>query len=46
VTCTTCDSVFDAETGEPLEGPARDPLRLFTVREAEGWVEVSPYPVG
>jgi 3-phenylpropionate/trans-cinnamate dioxygenase ferredoxin component len=46
VTCATCESVFDVESGEPLEGPARDPLRLFTVREVDGWVEVSPYPVG
>ena len=44
VTCAACESVFDAETGEPLEGPARDPLRLFTVREVDGWVEVSPHP--
>jgi 3-phenylpropionate/trans-cinnamate dioxygenase ferredoxin subunit len=46
VVCIACESVFDAETGEPLEGPARDPLRLFTVREVDGWVEVSPHPVG
>jgi 3-phenylpropionate/trans-cinnamate dioxygenase ferredoxin subunit len=46
VTCSACESVFDAENGEPLEGPARDPLRLFIVREVDGWVEVSPHPVG
>jgi nitrite reductase/ring-hydroxylating ferredoxin subunit len=46
VACATCDSVFDVETGDPLEGPARDPLRLFSVREVDGWIEVSPYPVG
>jgi nitrite reductase/ring-hydroxylating ferredoxin subunit len=38
--------VFDAETGEPVEGPARDPLQIFTAREIDGWVEVSAEPVG
>jgi nitrite reductase/ring-hydroxylating ferredoxin subunit len=37
--------VFDVETGEPLEGTARDPLRLHTVREVDGWIEVSPFPM-
>ena len=46
VTCATCESVFDAETGEPLEGPARDPLAVFTAREVDGWVEISAEPVG
>jgi nitrite reductase/ring-hydroxylating ferredoxin subunit len=43
--CAACDSVFDAETGEPLEGPARDPLPVFTAREVDGWVEISAEPV-
>ena len=43
--CQACDSVFDAETGEPVEGPARDPLLVFTAREVDGWVEVSTQPV-
>jgi 3-phenylpropionate/trans-cinnamate dioxygenase ferredoxin component len=46
LTCASCDSVFDAETGEPVEGPARDPLLVFTAREVDGWVEVSIEPVG
>lgn len=46
VACASCESVFDVETGDPLEGPARDPLRLFSVREVDGWIEVSPYPMG
>jgi 3-phenylpropionate/trans-cinnamate dioxygenase ferredoxin component len=46
LTCASCDSVFDAETGEPIEGPARDPLPVFTAREIDGWVEVSIEPVG
>jgi nitrite reductase/ring-hydroxylating ferredoxin subunit len=45
VSCPSCESVFDAETGEPLEGGARDPLRLHAVRDVDGWIEVSPYPV-
>ncbi len=45
LTCTSCDSVFDAETGEPIEGPARDPLLVFTAKEIDGWIEVSIEPV-
>src|SRR5207247_8703621 len=44
--CAACESVFDAETGEPLEGPARDPLAVLTAREADGWVEIPADPVG
>jgi 3-phenylpropionate/trans-cinnamate dioxygenase ferredoxin subunit len=44
VACTRCDSVFDVETGEPVEGPARDPLRTFAAREVDGWVEVATEP--
>jgi len=46
LTCASCDSVFDLETGEPLEGPAKDPLRLFTAREDDGWLEISTERVG
>jgi 3-phenylpropionate/trans-cinnamate dioxygenase ferredoxin subunit len=46
LTCPSCDSVFDLETGEPLEGPARDPLPLFSAREDDGWLEVSRESVG
>jgi 3-phenylpropionate/trans-cinnamate dioxygenase ferredoxin component len=45
LTCRSCESVFDAETGEPLEGPAKDPLAVFAAREVDGWVEVSSEPV-
>ena len=45
LTCAKCESVFDAETGEPLGGPARDPLPVFAVREVDGWVELSQEPV-
>jgi 3-phenylpropionate/trans-cinnamate dioxygenase ferredoxin component len=46
LTCPACDSVFDLETGEPIEGPARDPLALYTAREDDGWLEISTEPVG
>jgi 3-phenylpropionate/trans-cinnamate dioxygenase ferredoxin component len=45
LSCTSCDSVFDAETGEPIEGPARDPLLVFSAKEVDGWIEVSTEPV-
>jgi len=45
LTCASCESVFDAETGEPVAGPARDPLPVFAVREVDGWVELSGEPV-
>jgi 3-phenylpropionate/trans-cinnamate dioxygenase ferredoxin component len=44
ITCANDESVFDVESGEPVQGPAQDPLRLHAAREVDGWVEVSPYP--
>ena len=44
LTCEACESVFDLETGEPIDGPARDPLTLYAVREVDGWLEVSRDP--
>jgi 3-phenylpropionate/trans-cinnamate dioxygenase ferredoxin subunit len=46
LTCGACDSVFDLGTGEPVDGPARDPLPLFSAREDDGWLEVSVVPFG
>lgn len=46
ITCATCESVFDAETGEPVEGSAVDPLRVFVAREDAGWLEISTTPLG
>jgi 3-phenylpropionate/trans-cinnamate dioxygenase ferredoxin subunit len=46
LTCGACDSVFDLETGEPIEGPARDQLQLFAAREVDGWLELSTQPTG
>lgn len=40
--CPCHASVFDVETGEPIDGPAQDPLSIFAVQEVDGWVEVSP----
>ena len=45
LSCTECESVFDLETGEPVGGPARDPLPLYSAREDDGWIEVSTAPV-
>jgi len=42
VICPGDGSEFDLRTGEPLEGPAMDPVRVFPVRVDEGWVEVGP----
>ncbi len=43
VICPSDGSEFDLRTGEPLEGPAVDPLAVFAVHVAdEGWIEVGP----
>ena len=44
VECACHGSVFDVETGEPVEGPADDPVPVFRAREVEGWVEVADEP--
>jgi nitrite reductase/ring-hydroxylating ferredoxin subunit len=44
VECACHGSVFDAENGEPLDGPAADPLPVFQAREVDGWVEVATRP--
>ena len=46
VECPCHGSVFDVESGEPLEGPAADPTPVFPVRVVEGWVEVLPVSGG
>jgi 3-phenylpropionate/trans-cinnamate dioxygenase ferredoxin subunit len=45
VECACHGSVFDVETGEPLEGPAQDPVAVHPARLVDGWVEVAPEPV-
>jgi 3-phenylpropionate/trans-cinnamate dioxygenase ferredoxin subunit len=44
VECPCHGSVFDIETGEPVEGPAADPLPVFEARVVDGWVEVTLTP--
>jgi 3-phenylpropionate/trans-cinnamate dioxygenase ferredoxin component len=41
IECPCHGSVFDVETGEPVEGPAQDPVPVFTTQIVEGWVEVA-----
>jgi nitrite reductase/ring-hydroxylating ferredoxin subunit len=41
VVCAECGSAFDLRTGEPVVGPAEDPISLFPARVEEGWVEVA-----
>ena len=42
VECPCHGSVFDVETGEPVEGPAVDPVPVYSTRLTEdGWVEVA-----
>ena len=37
--CACHGALFDLETGTPLEGPAEDPISIFSVREVAGRVE-------
>lgn len=46
VECPCHGSVFDLRTGEPLEGPARDPVPVFPTRVVDGWIEVGARPEG
>jgi len=46
VTCACHGSVFDVETGEPVEGPAQDPVAVHRARLVDGWVEVADQPIG
>jgi 3-phenylpropionate/trans-cinnamate dioxygenase ferredoxin subunit len=44
IECPVDGSVFDVESGEPLNGPARDPLPIHPVRLVDGWVEIADEP--
>jgi nitrite reductase/ring-hydroxylating ferredoxin subunit len=44
VECQCHGSVFDVETGEPLEGPAQDPVAIHQARLVDGWVEIADQP--
>ena len=46
IECASDGSVFDVETGEPLSGPAQDPLPVHPARLVDGWVEVGEHPTG
>jgi nitrite reductase/ring-hydroxylating ferredoxin subunit len=41
VVCAECGSSFDLRTGEPVVGPAEDPIHLYPARVEEGWIEVA-----
>lgn len=41
VRCACHGSLFALATGEPLEGPAEEPIRVFPARSAGGRVEAS-----
>jgi 3-phenylpropionate/trans-cinnamate dioxygenase ferredoxin component len=43
VVCACDASAFDVRTGEPVDGPAVDPVAVLRVRvDDDGWVEVGP----
>jgi 3-phenylpropionate/trans-cinnamate dioxygenase ferredoxin subunit len=44
IECPCHGSIFDVETGEPIEGPATDPVQVFQARVIDGWVEVATEP--
>lgn len=44
VECRCHGSVFEVESGEPVEGPAADALPVFQARVVDGWVEVATRP--
>jgi 3-phenylpropionate/trans-cinnamate dioxygenase ferredoxin subunit len=41
VVCPEDGSSFDLGTGEPLRGPAEEPIAVFAVRVDQGWLEVA-----
>ena len=42
VVCPCDESEFDLATGEPVSGPAVDPVPVYAVRVHEAWIEVGP----
>lgn len=42
VVCPCHGSAFDLRSGEPVEGPAEDPLPVYRVRVEQDWIEVGP----
>jgi 3-phenylpropionate/trans-cinnamate dioxygenase ferredoxin subunit len=41
VVCASDGSCFDLRTGEPVTGPAEDPIPVYPARVREGWLEVA-----
>ena len=41
VVCPCHGATFDLASGEPLDGPAVDPVPVHPVRAREGWIEVA-----
>ena len=46
VVCASDESAFDMRSGEPVRGPAVDPVPVFPARVVDEWVEVAPVAVG
>lgn len=46
VVCASDESAFDVRSGEPVRGPASDPVPVFPARLVDEWVEVAPVAVG
>lgn len=42
IECSCHGSRFDPETGEPVQGPATDPVPVFHTRVVDGWIEIAP----
>lgn len=42
VVCPCHDSEFDMATGEPIDGPAVDPVPVYAVRLTDDWIEIGP----
>jgi len=40
VVCPCHESEFDLATGEPVKGPAVDPVPVYAVRVRDGWLEI------
>lgn len=44
VICPCHGATFDLRTGEPVDGPATDPVRVHAARVVDDWVEVRAEP--
>ncbi len=42
IECVCHGSIFDLHTGEPLHGPATDPVPVYHVQVVDGWIELGP----